>query len=41
MVQFMDQIIMGHKPSIDTKSTQTILAPLLEAMELEGFYGMK
>ena len=41
MVQFMDQIIMGHQPSIDTKSTQTILAPLLEAMELEGFYGMK
>jgi poly(3-hydroxybutyrate) depolymerase len=41
MVQFMDQIIMGNKASIDTKATETVLAPLVEAMELEGFYNLK
>jgi hypothetical protein len=41
MVQFMDQIVMGHKPSINTKSTANLLSPLLEGMEQEGFYGMK
>lgn len=40
-VQFMDQIIMGKKASISTKSTTSLLAPLIEAMELEGFYGLK
>jgi hypothetical protein len=41
MVSFMDQIILGNSPSLDTASTLAILAPLLEAMELEGYYHMK
>jgi len=41
MVQFMDQIIMGNRPTINTTSTANIVAPLIEAMELEGFYNLK
>jgi len=41
IVQFMDQIIMGNRSSINTTATATIVAPLLQAMEYEGFYNMK
>jgi hypothetical protein len=41
MVQFIDQIVMGKKASISTKTTSSLLSPILEAMELEGFYGLK
>lgn len=41
MVAFFDQIFSGKKASIKTKDTKNILAPIIEAMELEAFYGMK
>merc|ERR1719285_1569126 len=41
IVQFIDQIIMGKPPSINTTSTAVLVAPLIEAMKLEGFYSMK
>lgn len=41
MVAFFDQIFNGKKPSISMKDTKKIMEPILEAMELEAFYGMK
>lgn len=41
MVAFFDQIFNGKKPSVSMKDTKKIMEPILEAMELEAFYGMK
>lgn len=41
MVQFIDQIIGGHSPSINMAASKTVIQPLLDAMTLEGNYQMK
>jgi len=41
MVSFFDQIIKGNRPSLDIDGSQAVLQGLLDAMELEGYYGTK
>lgn len=41
MVQFVDQIIGGHSPSININASKQVVQPLLDAMTLEGNYQMK
>jgi len=41
MVQFVDQIIGGHSPSLNINASKTVVQPLLDAMTLEGNYQMK
>jgi len=40
-VQFMDQIIKNNRPSLDTAATKEVLQGMIDAMELEGYYGTK
>lgn len=41
MVAFFDQIISGHKPSLDIKSSYDVLKPMVDALEYEGYYYSK
>merc|ERR1712147_426258 len=41
MVSFFDQTIKGNRPSVDIDGSQAVLQGLLDAMELEGYYGTK
>ena len=41
MVQFFDQILFGNEPSIDIYKSKEVLDPLLDALELEGYYYSK
>jgi pimeloyl-ACP methyl ester carboxylesterase len=41
MVHFFDQIIMGNEPTLDIAASQHVLQGMVDAMELEGYYGTK
>ena len=38
IVSFIDQIVNTGQPSVDTRQSKEILQPLLNAMEMEGYY---
>lgn len=38
IVSFIDQIVNTGQPSVDTRQSKQILQPLLNAMEMEGYY---
>ncbi len=38
IVSFIDQIVNSGQPSVDTRQSKEILQPLLNAMEMEGYY---
>lgn len=39
--QFLSQTIQGNKPSLNTNATREVLDGMLQAIELEGYYGTK
>lgn len=39
MLKYLDTIV--NKAKFDTKDSDAIIAPLIEAMKMEGYYGMK
>jgi len=39
MVNYLDSII--NKTAFDSKDSDAIIAPLISAMKMEGYYGMK
>jgi len=41
MVQFFDQIIVGNKQSLDMAASYTVLKPMVDALEMEGYYYSK
>lgn len=38
IVSFIDQIVNTGQPSVDIRQSKQILQPLLNAMEMEGYY---
>lgn len=40
-VEFIDQIIFGHKSSLNIASSTKVIQPLIDAMVMEGSYQMK
>lgn len=41
MVQFFDQIIVGNKQSLDMAASYAVLKPMVDALEMEGYYYTK
>jgi hypothetical protein len=40
-VEFIEQIIFGHKSSLDIATSTKVVQPLIDAMVMEGSYQMK
>jgi hypothetical protein len=38
MVEFIDQILLGHASSLNIGASKNVVQPLIDAMTLEGNY---
>lgn len=41
MIDFFSEHLLGHEPSLNIEDSYNTLKPLIDALEMEGYYGMK